>query len=148
MPPSMLRLFVDTVFHLHGIPEVNISDRDPRFVSKFWEEMFSILGTDLRFSIAFHLETDRQSEVTIPVIENFLRPSVEHRPSTWVEQLSLAEFVANNAVNISIGYTLFYLNQGTHPITPSTVLAKGTPKGSNQVDMEGLERMKMGMADV
>ena len=41
------RLFVDNVFRLHGMPQVLISDRDPRFVSKFWDELFSLLGTDL-----------------------------------------------------------------------------------------------------
>ena len=76
------RLFVNQVFRLHGMPEVIISDRDPRFVSKFWEELFSLLGTDLRFSTAFHPETDGQSEVTIRVLENFLWPYIEHRPST------------------------------------------------------------------
>ena len=30
------KLFVDHVFRLHGLPEVIISDRDPRFTSKFW----------------------------------------------------------------------------------------------------------------
>ena len=68
------RLFVNQVFRLHGMPEVIISDRDPRFVSKFWEEMFALLGTDLRFSTAFHPETDGQSEVTIWVLGNFLPP--------------------------------------------------------------------------
>ena len=29
------RIFVNTVFRLHGLPEVIISDRDPRFTSKF-----------------------------------------------------------------------------------------------------------------
>ena len=76
------RLFVNQVFRLHGMPEVIISNRDSQFVSKFWEEMFSLLGTDLRFSTAFHPETDGQSEVTICVLENFLRPYIEHRPST------------------------------------------------------------------
>ena len=85
--------------------------------------MFSLLGTDLRFSTAFHLETDGQSEVTIRVLENFLRPYIEHRPSTWTAQLPLAEFVANNAVNISIGLTPFYLNSGQHPIIPTMLLS-------------------------
>ena len=47
------RLFVNQVFRFHGMPEVIILDRDPCFMSKFWEEMFSLLGRDLRFSTAF-----------------------------------------------------------------------------------------------
>ena len=41
------QLFVDNVFRLHGTLEVIISDRDPRFTSRFWTEFFQILGTDL-----------------------------------------------------------------------------------------------------
>ena len=77
-----IRLFINQVFRLHGMLEVIISNRDPRFVSKFWEKMFSLFGTDLQFSTSFYLETDEQSEVTISVLENFLRSYIEHRPST------------------------------------------------------------------
>ena len=94
------------------MPEVIISDQDPRFVNKFWEEMFSLLGTDLQFSTAFHPETDGQSEVTIHVLENLLQPYIEHRPSTWTAQLPLAEFAANNAVNVNTEFTPFYLKLG------------------------------------
>ena len=74
--------------------------------------MISPLGTNLQFSTAFHPETDGQSEVTIRVLENFLRPYIEHYPSTWTAQLPLAEFAMNNAVNVSTGFTPFYLNSG------------------------------------
>ena len=141
------RLFVNQVFRLHRMPEVIISDRDPRFVSKFWEEMFSLLGTDLRFSTAFHPETDGQSEVTIRVLENFLRPYIEHRPSTWTSQLPLAEFAANNAVNVSTGFTPFYLNSGQHPVILTMLLSRGKPKSSNEAVKEALERMKTALAD-
>ena len=95
------QLFIDHVFKHHGLPEVIISDRDPRFTSRFWKELFQKLGTDLRFSTAFHPQTDGQSEVTIRVLENFLRPYVERSPHTWVQQLPLVEFAVNNAVSIS-----------------------------------------------
>ena len=85
--------------------------------------MFSLHGTDLRFSAAFHPETDGQSEVTIRVLENFLRPYIEHRPSTWTSQLPLTEFAANNAVNVSTGFTPFYLNFGQHPVIPTMLLS-------------------------
>ena len=48
------RLFIDHVFKLHGLPEVIISDHDPKFLSKFWDELVAHLGTDLWFSTAFH----------------------------------------------------------------------------------------------
>ena len=79
------RLFIDHVFKLHGLLEVIISDHDPKFLSKFWDELFAHLGTDLRFSTAFHPQTDGQSEVTNRVMENFLRPYVERTPHTWVQ---------------------------------------------------------------
>ena len=41
------QIFVDRVFRLHGLPEVIISDRDPRFTGKFWRTLFDLLRTDL-----------------------------------------------------------------------------------------------------
>ena len=52
------RIFVDIVFQLHGLPEVIISDWDPKFTSKFWTSLFDLLGTDFWFSTAFHPQTD------------------------------------------------------------------------------------------
>ena len=135
------RLFVCNVFRLHGMPEVIISDWDPRFVSKIRTEVFFILGTGLKFSIAFHPQTDGQSEVTIRVLEDFLQLYLEHRPSAWVDQLPFAEFAANNAININTGYTPFYLDQDSHPRIPGNFLTRGLPKVSNQVAEDPLERM-------
>lgn len=53
--------FVDNVFKLHSMPEIIVSDRDPIFTSRFWKELFSLVGTDLRMSSAYHPKTDGQS---------------------------------------------------------------------------------------
>ncbi|KAG3162655.1 hypothetical protein PI124_g6453 [Phytophthora idaei] len=37
------RLFSDSVFHHHGLPEIIISDRDPRFTAAFWQTLFRFL---------------------------------------------------------------------------------------------------------
>ena len=76
------QLFGDHVFRLHGLPEVIISDWDPHFTGKFWSSLFDLLGTDLRFSTAYHPQTDGQSERMIQTLENFLRPYVEQHPET------------------------------------------------------------------
>ena len=99
-----------------------ISDRDPRFTSKFWTSLLDLLGTDFRFSIAFHPQTDSQSERMIQTLENFWRPYVERNPLEWTQHLALAEFVPNNAVSTAIGYSPFYLNGNERPIIPSTFL--------------------------
>ena len=106
------RLFLDNVFRISGIPRAIISDRDPRFLSRFLQELFRLLGTNLRMSTAYHPETDGQSEVSIRTLENFLRPYVEEHPEEWSTYLPLAEFAVRNAINVLTGYSPFYLMYG------------------------------------
>ena len=140
-------LFINHVFKLHRLPEVIISDDDPRFLSKFWAELFAHLGTDLRFSTAFHPQTDGQSEVTNRVMENFLRPYVERTPHTWVQQLPLVEFAANNAISVNMGFSPFYLNAGIHPILSTSLMTGGLPKTTNEAVQITLKRMKMALVE-
>ena len=140
------QLFVDHVFKLHGLPEVIVSDRDPRFTSKFWRTLFDLLGTDLRFSTAFHPQTDGQSERAIQTLENFLRPYVERHPAEWSKQLALAEFAANNAVNVSTGYSPFYLNSGEHPLLPGSLLAEDRSCSVEAVQ-QMVDRMKVALEE-
>ena len=57
----------------NGIPFSIISDRDPRFTSRFWGKLQEASGTRLNFSTAFHPQTDGQSERVIQVLEDMLR---------------------------------------------------------------------------
>ena len=34
------RVFMETIFRLHGMPSEIVSDRDPRFTAKFWQRVF------------------------------------------------------------------------------------------------------------
>jgi hypothetical protein len=38
------------IARLHGIPKTIVSDRDPKFTSKFWKGLFNGFGTNLNFS--------------------------------------------------------------------------------------------------
>ena len=61
----LARLYVNEIVSKHGVPASIISDRDPRFTSRFWAKLQGALGTQLRFITAFHPQTDGQSKRTI-----------------------------------------------------------------------------------
>jgi hypothetical protein len=67
------RIFVDTVFRLHGMPEDFVPDRDPKLTSAFWGETFRLLGTSLSFSTADHPQSDGQTERVNRVLLDILR---------------------------------------------------------------------------
>jgi transposase InsO family protein len=59
---KLARLYVQNVVRLHGVPSAIISDRDSRFTSRFWQSLQKEMGAKLKFSTAFHSQTDGQSE--------------------------------------------------------------------------------------
>ena len=58
----LAKIYVSEIVMLHGIPLSIVSNRDPRFTSRFWKELQSAFGTRLNFSTTFHPQTDGQSE--------------------------------------------------------------------------------------
>nr|GEU66519.1 hypothetical protein [Tanacetum cinerariifolium] len=61
------------IVRLHGTPTSIVSDRDPRFTYHFWKGLQKAWGTRLKFSTAFHPQTDGQSERTIQTLEDMFR---------------------------------------------------------------------------
>ena len=99
---KLARLYVDEIVRLHGIPVSIISDRDPRFTSRFWKKFQEALGTHLNFSTAFHPQTDGQSERLIQVLEDMMRSCAIEFEGSWDRYLSLMEFSYNNSYQSSI----------------------------------------------
>ena len=46
--------FVKVVIKLHSLPKSIINDRDPIFISKFWQKFFHMSGTKLQLSSAYY----------------------------------------------------------------------------------------------
>nr|GFC21966.1 putative nucleotidyltransferase, ribonuclease H [Tanacetum cinerariifolium] len=89
-----------------------MSERDPRFTSCFWKGLQKAWGTRLKFSIAFHPQTDGQSERTIQTLEDMLRACALEWTSNWDEYLCLVEFAYNNSWHASIKAAPFELLYG------------------------------------
>lgn len=102
-----------------GVPAVVVSDRDPRFLSHFWKGLLEQqLGTSLRFSTAYHPETDGQSERTNRTLEEVLRHYVGPRQDDWDELLDCAEYAINSSVHKGTGFTPFQLAYGREVASP------------------------------
>ena len=76
----LAKLFFKEVVCLQGLPTTIVSDRDVKFVSYFWKTLWKQFGTQLKFSSAFHPQTDRQTEDTNRSLENLLRCLVGDKP--------------------------------------------------------------------
>jgi len=70
---EMGRLFFTHVFKHHGLPKDIVSDRDPKFTSKFWRALWKRMGMELKMSTSFRPQTDGQTERVNLVIQQFLR---------------------------------------------------------------------------
>lgn len=116
--PEVATLFFREVVRHHGIPKSIISDRDSRFTSMFWKALWQQLGTKLQMSTAYHPESDGQTERTNRTIEDMLRAYVDYRQDNWDECLTAAEIAYNNSIQVSTGFSPYYLNYGQHPNLP------------------------------
>ena len=100
---QLAKRYVDEIVRLHGVPLSIVSNRDPRFTSRFWGSLQQALGTKLHFSTAFHPQTDGQSERTIKTLEDMLRACVLEFQGSWDDYVTLIEFAYNNHYHSSIG---------------------------------------------
>ena len=137
--PSLARLFYDHIVRLHGLPSSIISDRDPRFTSTFWQQLWKQMGTKLAMSTAYHPQADGQSERANRTIEEMLRAYVNQKQNDWDQHLTAVEIAYNNSKQSSTGFSPFYLNYGYHPTFP--LEAAAPPQTSNASAEEMLEQL-------
>src|SRR5438874_4274079 len=88
--PETARVFIDSVFKLHRLPQVIVCDRDARFTSNFWQALFKLLNIRLAMSTTFHSQTDGQTERTNRTLEQILRNYVSYRQDDWDQHLVTA----------------------------------------------------------
>ncbi|MEZ0209072.1 MAG: DDE-type integrase/transposase/recombinase, partial [Candidatus Paceibacterota bacterium] len=137
---EVARVFVDSIFSLHGLPDSVISDRDKTFMSAFWQELMRILGVAVDSSTARHPQTDGQSERANQSLEQLIRVTCNHSGSDWLEKLPLMEFAHNAAVNESTGMSPFFICYGRHP--RGDLLNVGTASSPNPNARDFVESLK------
>ena len=59
---EIAKIYWDDIWKLHRIPRTILSDQGPQFASRFMEELMKALETKRMLSIAYHSQTNRQTE--------------------------------------------------------------------------------------
>ena len=73
-----------------------MNDRNPLFTTKFWSEFYNITETKCKLSIAYHLQTDGQTERVNREWCRYLRNYVFNEPDTESRVLYKVKFAYNN----------------------------------------------------
>lgn len=108
-------LFIEMVVKLHEIPRSLVSDRDPLFISRFWQELFRAKDTHLRMSSAYHPQSDGQTEALNRVVEQYLSAFTHRRPHRWGKLLPWIELSHNTSWNAGTGTTPYEVTFGRKP---------------------------------
>jgi len=104
---SVSKLFVDQIVRLHGVPLTILSDRDRKFTSTFWRELFKTMGTVLHYSTTYHPQTDGQSERVNQCLKQYLRCAIQDNHKRWRRWIPMAEFWYNSSFHTALGCSPF-----------------------------------------
>lgn len=115
-------IFFRQVVKYWGLPRTIISDRDPRFTSIFWAQLFKLMGSKLNMSSDYHPRTDGQTERFNGLLEEYLRHFVSANQREWVRLLDVAQLCFNSQKSSSSNKSPFELVMGQQPLLPHTVM--------------------------
>ena len=99
-------IFAREMWKHHRLPMDIVSDWDSRFTSETWQEFLWLSSIRPRMSMAFHHQTDGQTERLNQAIEAYLWAFISHEQDNWVGLLPMAEFAQNNSITMGNGMLL------------------------------------------
>jgi transposase InsO family protein len=83
----LAKLYMSRIVCLHGVPKKIVSDRGTQFTSHFLQQLHEALGTNLKFSSAYHSQTDGQTKRTNQILEDMLRACALQEKIGWDKRL-------------------------------------------------------------
>ncbi|WVZ75522.1 LOW QUALITY PROTEIN: hypothetical protein U9M48_023567 [Paspalum notatum var. saurae] len=115
---KLAELYISRIVCLHSVPKRIISNRVSQFTSRFLEQLHDSLDAKLRFSTAYHPQTDGQTERTNQILEDMLRTCAIQYGTSWDKCLPYAMFSYNNSYQASLKKSLFEALYGKRCRTP------------------------------
>jgi len=107
--------YIDHVYWRFGLPDSFLSNRGPQFNSHIFKEIMRLLGVKTLRSMAYHPQTDRETECVNQELEIYFRIFCTNNPKMWKSLNPLMEFSHNQKVHSVMKQSLFYLMMGYKP---------------------------------
>ncbi|MBW0574481.1 hypothetical protein O181_114196 [Austropuccinia psidii MF-1] len=116
-----------------GVFQNIISDRDQKFTSALWTNLYNLFGSKLSLSIAYHPQTDVIAERMIQTLEDMIRRfcayGLEFKASDglthdWCTLIPALELAYETSIHSSTGKTPEMLEKGWNPRLPYDTLKK------------------------
>jgi len=115
---EVAQVFIRDMVRLHEVLKKIVLEKDAKFTSKFWKELFAGLGIELAFSATYHPQKNGQTKRVNRILEDMLRMYVMHQQWKWEVYLPLVEFSYNNGYQKSLRMSLFDALYGQSCNTP------------------------------
>lgn len=108
-------ILVRELIRHHGVPEVLISDRDPKFTSDVWQQISKVCGIKAAMATTKHAQTDGVSERAVRTLKEAMRSFVNVKQTNWAKMLPMLEIAFNSSIHASTKRTPYELDLGYHP---------------------------------
>jgi hypothetical protein len=125
---NIAEAYYHQAFPYIGIPHKVISDRDTRFTSRLFKEICMQLHVQQNISIAYHPQTNGQSERTNQTVETIMRISCNNRQTNWSKHLPLVQYIINCRPSNATKVAPFDAWMGFIPRTHQTSHPSAIPK--------------------
>jgi transposase InsO family protein len=116
--PQLVELYMLRIVCLHGVPKKIVSDRGTQFTWNFRERLQETLDVQLRFSSAYHPQTDGPIERVNQILKDMLRACAQQYGRSWDNSLLYSEFSYNNSYQESFKMVPFEMLYGHRCRTP------------------------------
>jgi hypothetical protein len=113
-------ILLNHVYKRFGLPDSIISDRDPRFTAKSFQELLKLLGVKSKLTTAYHSQSDGTTERFNQEIEAYIGIYCSSNPETWHKHIGTMEFTHNNRRHSDRQRTSFELMLGYSPLAIPT----------------------------
>lgn len=144
LPNKQMRTVVPVlveIFNEYGAPRVLVSDRGTEFTNRDLRETCKILGSHKIFCTPANPRSNGLAENAMRTIKDMLAYYCNKQQDNWSTYISVIQHIYNTTINISTGYTPFYLLFGRECPSPDETLLKGPMK------LMGIDEYVQGLRD-